>query len=537
MAAASSASKRRWPALPFWLARPLSLVNAFDYAARRFAGRAAFVQGEERIDYAAAAAFSHRVAAGLGRQLARGDKVAVLSPNEAWSFIAVLGILRGGFVWLPINARNALADTIAQVDDFDCDCLLYHSSFEADVARIRASVPRIRLLLCLDRPGQAAPALRDWLADAPATAPPLDLAADEVCMMFGTGGTTGRSKGVMLMHRNVMAMIGNFLAAMPYGEPPVYLAAAPLTHAAGFMCFWIMATGGSTIVLPTANPRAVMQAIEQHRVTTLFLPPTVIYMMLADPEVRHYDYRSLKHFIYGAAPMAADKLKEAVAVFGPCMAQGYGQVEAPCSLTFLPPEEHRLNGDATSERRLTSCGRAMPYSEVAIMDDAGHLLGPEQAGEIVARGDLVMLGYYKNPEATAETAAHGWHHTGDVGLMDADGFVYIVDRKKDMVITGGFNVYPSEVERVLWSHPAVQDCAVIGVPDEKWGEAVKAIIELKPDATASEADLLALCRVRLGGVKAPKSVEFWPQLPRSPVGKVLKRAIRERFWAGRARQI
>jgi acyl-CoA synthetase (AMP-forming)/AMP-acid ligase II len=205
--------------------------------------------------------------------------------------------------------------------------------------------------------------------------------------------------------------------------------------------------------------------------------------------------------------------------------------------TILTSEDHRVLGDKRLEHRLASCGRPTLLTPVAIMDDDGRLLRPGERGEIVVRGNLVMKGYYKNEEATAEVSEHGWHHTGDVGYIDEDGFVYIVDRKKDMIISGGFNVYPSEVEQVLWAHPAVQDCAVVGVPDEKWGEAVKAVLELKPGFSVDPEEVIQLCKQQLGSVKAPKSVDIWPSLPRTPVGKVSKKDIRNTFWKSEQRRI
>jgi acyl-CoA synthetase (AMP-forming)/AMP-acid ligase II len=235
--------------------------------------------------------------------------------------------------------------------------------------------------------------------------------------------------------------------------------------------------------------------------------------------------------------MSSNKLKEAIAIFGSVMAQTYGQAESPMLCTFLSPQDHDVVGNPSLERRLQSCGRPTVFTPVEIMDDEGNLLGPEQAGEIVTRGNLVMKGYYNNPEATEQASTFGWHHTGDVGLKDADGFVYIVDRKRDMIISGGFNLYPSEIEQVIWSHPSVQDCAVIGVPDEKWGEAVKAVVELKTGESVSPDEIMAFCRERLGGMKTPKTVEVWAQLPRSAVGKVLKKDIREPFWVGQTRRV
>jgi hypothetical protein len=236
--------------------------------------------------------------------------------------------------------------------------------------------------------------------------------------------------------------------------------------------------------------------------------------------------------MYGAAPMSVEKLKKAIAVFGPVMTGGYGQTEAPASISYLTPEEHFVNGKLAPDERLSSVGRPNPLAQVAILDDRNAVVEQGGTGEICVRGDLVMKGYYKAPDKTAETIVDGWLHTGDIGYLDDEGYLHITDRKKDMIISGGFNVYPGEVEHVLWSHPAVQDCAVIGVPDDTWGEAVKAVVELNAGQTATAEELIALCKEKLGSVKAPKTVDFVAALPRSTAGKVLKKDLRKTYWAG-----
>ena len=340
----------------------------------------------------------------------------------------------------------------------------------------------------------------------------------------------------MWTHRVFATMTASYFLAMPARGPQTHLVAAPLTHAAGVFALMLSAVGATNVILSQADPLTIMEAIQRERVTRLFLPPTVIYMMLAHPRVREFDYSSLEHFVYAAAPMSVEKLQEAIAVFGNVMTQVYGQAEAPVMLTYLGPEDHDIP-DPRDARRLQSCGRPTLLTSVEIMDDDGNLLSAEHVGEIVVMGDLVMKGYYNDPQATATTCSFGWHRTGDLGFKDADGFVYIVDRKKDMIISGGFNVYPGEIEQVIWSHPAVRDCAVIGVPDDRWGEAVKAVVELKHGHQATAEEIISLCKLRLGSVKAPKSVDFCQSLPRSPVGKVQKKQLRAAYWLGRTRMI
>jgi acyl-CoA synthetase (AMP-forming)/AMP-acid ligase II len=311
-----------------------------------------------------------------------------------------------------------------------------------------------------------------------------------------------------------------------------------MTHTAGLLSIPVTSRGGTVIVLPKPDPALMLGAIARHRVTEIFLPPTVIYRLLDIPDLNmKVDFSSLKYFMYGAAPMSVDKLKQAIDVFGPVMTGGYGQTEAPGAISTLPPSEHFQGGKLASDERLSSVGRPNPLAHVEIMNDENQILARGESGEICVRGDLVMKGYYKDPVKTADTIIDGWLHTGDVGHIDEEGFLHITDRKKDMIISGGFNVYPSQVEQVIWSHPAVQDCAVIGVPDEKWGEAVKAVVELNAGQMVLADELIALCKGKLGSVMAPKTVDFVAQLPRSAAGKVLKKDLRAQYWKDSARKI
>jgi len=355
-----------------------------------------------------------------------------------------------------------------------------------------------------------------------------------------TGGTTGRSKGVSLTNRNINTFVATCLYCFSYlhDQTPVSLAAAPLTHATGLMSLHVMARGGRVIIISKPDPGDMLDVIERERVTEFFLPPTVIYRMLDFPGVAARDFSSLRYFVYAAAPISVEKLRQAIKVFGPCMAQMFGQAEAPGVCTYLSPKDHfEADGAIGSDDRLGSCGYPTPLVEIKILDDDNREVAHGERGEICVRGDLVMKGYYKKPDITAQTIIEGWLHTGDIGFKDGDGRIHICDRKKDMIISGGFNIYPQEIEQVIWSHPAVQDCAVIGVPDAEWGEAVKVVVELNAGMTTTEAELLALCKKELGSLRTPKSVDFLDVLPRSPNGKVLKREIRQSYWEGQARQI
>lgn len=484
----------------------------FDRGVRLRPNAVAFAMGDETVTYAEASAATHRVAHALSAAGAGpGVKVAVLSPNCIAAMLVVLGVLRCGATWVPINIRNGDDENREVIRLTDCQILIAHSDFT------HMSVPvavRKSLNGMLAGRGEGLPF------------PALSCDPDRISAILSTGGTTGRPKGVMWRDLTWECLVASFWAHLPCEEQPVYLLAAPMTHAAGVIGFPLMAAGARIVILEKAEPLAVMQAIERERVTHLFLPPTVIYLMLAHPLVRSFDYSSLRYFIYSAAPMAAPKIAEAIDVFGPVMAQAYGQAEVPLMGTYLSPVEHRTIMATNNAKRLRSCGRPGMFVELEIQDEDGRSARTGEPGEIVFRGNLVMAGYYNDPGATAAASRAGWHRTGDIGYLDEEGYVYIVDRQKDMIITGGFNVYSAEIEQHILAHPAVQDCAVIGVPHDVWGEAVKAVVELKAGHDLEPDELIARCRSALGGVKTPKTVEIWPSLPRSPVGKVLKRAVR-----------
>lgn len=516
----------------------MDVIAAFEQGLAAFPDRACFVMGEQTWSYRETGSLIHRIANRLEADgLGKGAQGAVLSPNDAIAFTCVFGILKAGMSWVPLNAKNTADNNRYLCDAFDARIVFYHSSMAETVKEIRAALPKVETFVCVDRQMGGDPSLDIWLGDVADVAPLTRQDPEGMCMILPTGGTTGMPKGAMLSRKNLSVFNRTMLELCPHDEPPVYLAAAPLTHAAGLIAFPVMAKGGTTVITTSPDPLNLMELVEKHNVTDLFLPPTVIYMMLAHPRVRDFDYSSLRYFIYGAAPMSVTKLKEALDVFGPVMTQFFGQSEAPCTCCHLSPAEHFHNGAAAPDSVLSSCGRATPYVELVVLDENGDPVPNGERGELAVRSDLVMMGYYKNPEATAEANVNGWHLTGDIAIKDTDGYFHLVDRKKDMIITGGFNVFSTEVEQAILSHDAVQDCAVIGVPDEKWGEAVKAVVQLRSGMTTRESALIEHAKSLLGSVKAPKTVEIWEDLPRSTVGKVLKRDIRNKFWANRARDI
>lgn len=513
------------------------ILDWFDAGADRHPDRPCIEDGRSILRYSEVRSSTHRIARAIHASIGERGHAGLYSPNCTEGLLAALGTFRAGTPYVPLNARDSVDDNAWFLDFAECELLFLHSTFAAHLARLRELAPRLREFVCLDRDLPEMPSLATWSASC--SDQPLDLrrGPDDVAIIKSTGGTTGRPKGVLQTHRALEEMYRLILDCMPPRQPPVHLVVAPFTHAAGAIAYPLMKQGARQILMQQADLGRILQLIESERVTYLFLPPTVIYRLLAHPQIRKHDYSSLEYFVYGAAPMSVDKLREAISVFGPVLAQCFGQAEIPLMCSYLSPQEHLVGDDPAGLRRLASAGRATDGTSIAIMDDDGKLLPTGERGEIVVRGELVTPGYFRNPAASEEAMKFGWRHTGDIGYLDADGYLYIVDRKRDLIISGGFNVYPGEVEQVLWSHPAVQDCAVIGVPDPDWGEAVKAVVELRQGAQATEREMLAYCRERLGSIKTPKSVEFWKDLPRSSVGKVLKRDIRAKFWAGRERMV
>ncbi|WMT73472.1 AMP-binding protein [Bradyrhizobium sp. Ash2021] len=517
----------------------MRLIDYFDNSATSHPSKVAFVQPDgSSLTYAQAQQQSLRIASAIeGAGISRDGKIAVYSPNDARAFIAMLGIFRCGRVWVPLNARNTVEDNSAFMNYTDVECIFYHSTFEAEIRQLKASAPQLKLMICLDDRSGPGPSLSEFCDGATAAIPDLPDDPLRPCNILATGGTTGRSKGAVWTNQTWETLIANFWTCNDAtGPAPVHLCVAPMTHGAGVLALMLMPMAPTNVILDKVDPAVILDAIEKHGVTHLYLPPTVLYALLSSPELRTKKLSSLRFFLISAAPVAPERLRTAVEVFGPVMAQAFGQAEAPFFLTFLSPDDHK-RGLAAGSDLLRSCGRPTMFSRVEIMDEHGSLLAPRSVGEIVARGCLVMKEYYKDPEATRAVSGFGWHHTGDIGFKDEDGYVYIVDRKRDMIISGGFNVFSTEVEARLLAHQSVQDCAVIGIPDEKWGEAVTAVVELKAGASATADELIAFCRATLGGVKTPKAIEIWPTLPRSPVGKVLKRAIRDRYWEGRSRAV
>lgn len=512
----------------------MRLTDPFDRGARLYPKNLVAVDDSHSLTYRESFDFSHYIATRLRSTagLDLGSHVAIYSLNDAHALLCLLGTYRAEMVYVPINARSSLEININLMNKFDVEFLFYHSQFENNVAKLREKVPSLKGLVCINEKGEIGPYLMDWLNGYERKFEPTSDDPDLVCAIMPSGGTTGEPKGTIRTHMEWATGVLDAHAFWHYDVGTRHLVAAPVTHAAGLYVWNHFPKGGTNYLMKSVDVEKIMLTIQEKRITHFFLPPTGIYMMLAHPDVRKYDYSSLVRFSSAGAPLVPAKFKEAIEVFGPAVSNIYGVTEGNsmvCCLTW----ERYLNSDGSiNEEMLSKVGTPTLAHQVEIMDDHGTILGPGQRGEIVLRGPCTMTEYYKDPEATRKAMEFSWVHTGDAGVKDEEGNFSIVDRKKEMIITGGFNVYPSEVEQIVLQFPNVAACAVVGVPDEKWGEAVKAVITLKPNGQVNCEELIEYCKERLGSVMAPKSVDIWESLPTSPIGKVLRREVRSRFFGG-----
>jgi acyl-CoA synthetase (AMP-forming)/AMP-acid ligase II len=518
-------------------------IDYFDKGADAHPDQTAVVDGNARYSYRETQAITHRIARAMWAAGLVGEQsAAIYSHNDARVLFCMLGIMRAGAVWIPINYRNAIDANVEYMNYAETAWLFYHSDFRDSLAEIRARVPSLRHAICIDREEDDALSLEIFMQRG-TEANEIDWAdpygnLDRLVGLVPTGGTTGPAKGVKVtsLAWGTMTEMASHYWRGDVADP-VCLNVAPLSHAAGVVAFTMSTLGASNVILPKFDVLEVLQSIERFRCTHLFLPPTAFYALLAHPDVGKFDYSSLRVFLLAGSPVSPDKLKKGIEIFGPCMCQSYGQTEAPMLLTFLDAKTVAAAAAGDHPERLQSCGRPTSAVCLVIMDDSGHILPANARGEIVARGTLVTAGYYNLPDATAEIRTYGWHHTGDIGYIDEDGYVYIVDRKKDMIITGGFNVYCAEVEAGIMALPQVHECAVIGVPHDTWGEAVKAIVVLRDGESLTEDAVLAHCKAKLGGVKSPKSIEFRPEIPKTPAGKTDRKSLRAPYWAHADRSV
>jgi len=495
-------------------------IDFFFRAAEQHPDRVALDGPEGQVTYARLAAEVRALAAALqDLDPEPQTRVAICAGNSARHILALLAVLASGKVWVPLNYRSTERE-IGRILDATEPSIVIADGVGAPLAPA-ARAPAGRRHVHLED-ASAPLALDALLASHAGRAPRRHaLPRDATQAIKFTGGTTGLPKGVMQPYHAWNAGIINQIASWELTHEDRYVVAAPITHGTGTYLLPVLARGGAHLLLDTVNPASITAAFRERGGTLSFMPPTLIYMIMAQPGVSRADFPRLRNLIYGGAPMPVEKIDKARAFFGPVLGTTYGQTEAPQIVTVLRP------ADLEAPENRASVGRVTWLSDAAIMGPDGALLPRGEIGEVVVQGDLVMSGYWRLPDKTAETVVDGWLHTGDTGLIDARGYLFLKDRLRDVIITGGFNIYPVDVENALSAHPAIYECSVFGLPDEKWGEAVHAAVQFHPGAQASEDELRAHVRALLGPVATPKQFHIHDSLPRSSVGKVLKNAVRD----------
>jgi long-chain acyl-CoA synthetase len=463
---------------------------------------------------------------------ARG-RIAVLDKNSDSFYEVWFGAAKARKVLVPVNWRLAPAEIAYILNDSGAEFLFVGSEFVAAIDQIRHQLSTIKRIVAVSGIHPASEPYVAWRDRQDEADLSLVNRPDDVAIQLYTSGTTGHPKGVQLTHANLFAAIDAAQEWYPCGARDVSLACMPQFHISGSVLgLFSLYRGARTVILRETAPAEILRLIPSEQVTLTFLVPSLLLFMLQTPGCEDVDFSSLRRIVYGASPIAVDVLRAALATFKCDFCHLYGLTETTGVVTCLPPEAHSLSDTGP---RLRSCGKPLSNAEIKIVDTEDAEVEPGQIGEIIARSPQNMLGYWNLPEATALTIRDGWLHTGDAGYVDSDGYLYIHDRIKDMIISGGENVYPAEVENVLFSHPAVADAAVIGVPDARWGEALKAVVVVQ--ATTTETELIEYCRERIAHYKAPKSVDFVESLPRNASGKVLKRMLRAPYWARHERQV
>ena len=521
-----------------------TVAGLLRYLARRQAGHEMLVQGAERRTWSEEFDVACRVAQAAKRDgLGAGDRIAFLDRNGIPYFDFLFGGSLIGAVNVAVNWRLAPAEMAAIVDDSGAPMLVIHADFLPSLAAMSSGLPAVRRIVVVGDTGTVGTDARavsfdSWVDGCVAEDPGHVGRPDEVSMQLYTSGTTGLPKGVMLTNANLSTAISEAGITFHISDDTVSLVAMPLFHIGGSgWALCAMSRGGRSIILRDVDPNVLLQLVEVERITEMFVVPAVLMLVLATPSLHEADLSSLRLIFYGASPISEDVLVKCMEAFGCAFCQVYGMTETTGAITALPFDDH--DPDGPRRGLLRSAGKPHQSVDLRVVDpDSGLDVAPGAVGEVWTRSPYNMAGYWRKPEETAATIdGEGWLRTGDAGYFDADGYLYLHDRIKDMVVSGGENVYPAEVENVLLSHPAIVDAAVIGVPDPKWGETVKAVVVLAPGEALDEANFIAHCRDHLAHYKCPTSVDVTDALPRNPSGKILKRELRAPYWAGKERSI
>jgi acyl-CoA synthetase (AMP-forming)/AMP-acid ligase II len=517
----------------------MRLHDYLDYQAAIRPGNDFAILGERRISYGEAMAETNRLGnAFAGAGLQPGDRVALLSKNSVEYVIMFYAASKAGVVTVPLNYRLAPPEWAYIINDSGAKVVFASGEYLAGVDSVKGELNEVERYVAIGAEGDGWESYAAFQGGQPETRPDRGISDEHDVYQMYTSGTTGRPKGAVLTHGAVTANMEQITLEIAGAPGDRDLIVAPLYHAAAAItAFSAVVWGGCLYIQEDFNPMEVVRVLSEENIVVTTLVPAMIQACLVYvPDIDKRDFSNLRTIAYGASPIAEDTLRKAVAVFKCDFIQAYGMTETTAVLTMLLAEDHR-RALAEKPDLLLSAGRPLLGTEIKIVDEDDNPLGPGEIGEIAGRGPQLMRCYWNLADESAQALRGGWMHTGDAGILDEDGYVYVQDRVKDMIVSGGENVYPRVVEEVLFKHAAIADAAVFGVPDEKWGEAVKAAVVLREGQSATEEEIVEFCRGQLGGYQIPRSIDFIEALPRNPTGKVLKRELREPYWAGQKRRV
>lgn len=510
------------------------LINEFEAQAAKQGDKTALVYKDRTTSYAALSGQSNRVAQQLLSAGIEPDaRIAFMGANSDLYFQLLFGLQKTRSVLVGVNSRLAGPEVAYVLNDAQAEMVFVGKDFVPLIEGILADCPSVKQVIAMDGGHDEWPAFEDWRDGGADNHPQLNYQADDDVIQLYTSGTTGHPKGVQLTNINMQSAFAQADDWAGWDDREHVLLCMPLFHIAGVNVGLIGLVNGTKVtVLPEVDPAEILRLVEVEKVSILFMVPAVILFVMQQPNIADADVSSVKQVIYGASPIAEELLVQAAAKFKCDFVQVYGLTETTGCGTNLKPEDHD-----PARGKLRSCGKPNIGVEVRIVDEQGKDVPQGEVGEIIMRAKSNMKGYWAKPDATADAVRDGWFYSGDAGFLDDEGYVFIHDRVKDMIVSGGENIYPAEVENALFAHPEIADVAVIGVPDEKWGEAVKACVVPEAGARPTPEEIIAFARERIAGYKLPKSVDFVEALPRNPSGKILRRELRDPYWEGHERRV
>lgn len=518
----------------------ISVGEALAKTFERYGPKAALDIGGREYSYHEVRRSVNKLAnALLGLGLKKGDRVVIMTTNRIEYLYADFAAATAGLVKVPLNNMLTPQDVLYRIRDSE-PAAVFLDGFFYDRMGLPLSCD-VPVNVLIGKQGVSVPegVLHfDQLIDKGSEeAPDVEVTPEDLLAIMYTGGTTGEPKGVMHTHKSCMSIFFSEIVELDIDPGEIMLQTAPLPHAAGFLIPPCLMRGGKVIVTERFDPSEFFHLVEEKRVTWTFMVPTMIYAILDHPARKEHDLSSLRTILYAAAPTSPARLEQALLEFGPVFLQGYSQMEVACQTTVFSKEHHLDALQSKNEGRLGSCGLPVYMAQVRCVDENQEAVPPDEVGELITRGPHMMKGYWRKEEETNRTVVNGWLHTGDLATIDEEGFIYIVDRKKDMIITGGMNVYSEEVENALSSHSAVAEVVVIGVPDPRWGEAVVAVVVLQKGVSANEEEFIDYCKGRISAYKVPKRIDIRPAIPKTPYGKHDKKSVRAEYWKDKDRKI